>query len=67
MEVPDFDMHGTENTPHLKVTLPASTEFKTNDRVVHEKGRVYHIILEVTSEGKFPLTRYRRICIDVRP
>ena len=67
MEVPDFDMHGTESSARLKITMPAETRHPINDRVEHEAGRVYHLILEVTSEGKFPLTRYKRILLDVRP
>lgn len=31
------------------------------------RGRVYHLILEVASEGKYPLTRFRRVLLDVRP
>ena len=60
-------MHGTANAPRLKVTMPEQTEHQGNDRMEHVQGRVFHIILEVTSDGTFPLTRYRRIMIDVRP
>ena len=60
-------MHGSERTARLTVTLPDTTSHRINDRVEHSEGRVYHLILEVTAEGRYPLTRYRRVLLDVRP
>lgn len=59
-------MHGTEKSPKLRVTAPPKTQWVYNDRTEYIGGRVYHIILQVTDDGDFPLTRYRRILLDVR-
>ena len=56
MEVPNFDMHGMAETPRLRVTMPDKTEHVANDRMEHANGRVFHIILEVTSDDTYPLT-----------
>ena len=60
-------MDGTERTARLTITMPPTTAHPINDRIEHAEGRVYHLILEVTSEGRYPLTRYRRVLLDVRP
>jgi hypothetical protein len=60
-------MHGTDKTARLTITMPKSTAHLINDHVKHSDGNVYHLILEVTSAGRYPLTRYRRVLLDVRP
>ena len=46
--------------------MPETAAHVAGDRIEHEEGRTFHVILEVTSEGAFPLTRYRRILLDLR-
>jgi hypothetical protein len=61
-------MHDTANTSKLTITMPETTAHSPGKwRMDHEDGRVYHVILAVTSEGKIPVTRYRRILLDVSP
>lgn len=68
VDIPDFDMHGTAETANLSITMPKTTAHSPGKwRMDDQDGRVYHLILEVTSRGKIPLTRYRRILLDVTP
>jgi hypothetical protein len=66
VEVPDFEMFGSAESPKLKIQMPSTTAHVAGDRMEHETGRTFHVILEVTSRGAFPLTRYRRLLLDVR-
>jgi hypothetical protein len=59
-------MFGTAESPKLKIQMPSSTAHVAGDRMEHEKGRTFHVILEVTSKGAFPLTRYRRLLLNMR-
>jgi len=59
-------MFGTAETAKLKIQLPEATAHVAGDRMEHEDGRVFHVILEVTSHGALPLTRYRRLLLDQR-
>uniref|UniRef100_A0A0W0G754 Cellulose-binding protein n=1 Tax=Moniliophthora roreri TaxID=221103 RepID=A0A0W0G754_MONRR len=61
-ELPDFEMHGTERAPILRVTMPKTVKFC---HLYREAKRDYHIILEVEDSGIPKLTRYRRIIITV--
>lgn len=61
-------MHGTSKSSKLRITMPDQTAFRPGLwHTLHENGRVYHLILEVTAPGEIPLTRYRRILLDVTP
>jgi hypothetical protein len=66
VEVPDFDVFGTAESSKLRIQMPATTAHVAGDRMEHVKGRTFHVILEVTSKGAFPLTRYRRLLLDMR-
>lgn len=59
-------MFGTANSAKLKIKMPETTAHVAGDRMEHENGRTFHVILEVTSKGAFPLTRYRRLLLDLR-
>lgn len=62
-----FEMNGTATSARLRVTMPAKTGHPVGHyRRMHDEGKVYQLVLAVTSEGEFPLTRYRRVFVDCK-
>ena len=61
-EIPDFDMHGSERTSVLTMTMPKTVKFY---HLYQEEKRDYHLVLEVEDKGTPRLTRYRRVIVTV--
>jgi hypothetical protein len=61
----DILIEPSASSSKVQITLPSQITVKVAQAMLFTEKRDFHVILEVTSGGEIPITRYRRIIVTV--